>query len=328
MGDAVVGQDHVGAAAHDDKVLPLGHVAQQAALVEEHGVLGGQTVVAVELLQALFDAAVLVQAKALVQVLLVGKAHPVLNGLGVGLQPLQHLGKDLGVVVVDLQGVGQGKADVGARAAIGAANAHHQVIPLVKAAVKLKAVQVGHLGVQNVQGVEVGGQLVQGVEDLIVLGHQPGAVRLDGDGAGHVGDQGQLAAEIVALGEVAHQVGQAADRHVPVPVEHPAQAGAQHLIDLRVQIVNTAGNFQPHIHIVIHVIQASLQKEDERVQQEHGTQETDRPQQIAEEGGHANTVFIRDGFYHKVGGVANIGVGAHEHRAAGDGLQHLHGDHA
>lgn len=154
----------------------------------------------------------------LVQVLLVGKAHPVLNGLGVGLQPLQHLGENFGIVVVDLQGVGQGKADVGARAAIGAANAHHQVVALVKAAVKLKAVQVGHLGVQNVQGVEVGGQLVQGVEDLMYSVISRERVRLDGDGAGHVGDQGQLAAEIVALGEVAHQVGQAADRHVPSPL--------------------------------------------------------------------------------------------------------------
>ena len=49
MGDLVVGEDHVGTAAHDDKVLPPGHVADQLTLVEKDRLRLGQAVVAAEL---------------------------------------------------------------------------------------------------------------------------------------------------------------------------------------------------------------------------------------------------------------------------------------
>ena len=47
--DVIVGQDHIGAAPHHDKILFFCHIADQIALVKEHCVPLGQTMIAAEL---------------------------------------------------------------------------------------------------------------------------------------------------------------------------------------------------------------------------------------------------------------------------------------
>ena len=142
VGDAEVGEDHIGAAAHDDEVLLLGHIRQEVRLVEEDGVLLGETMIAVEVFEVLLQASV-VPAQALVEVLVVGEAGAVMDGVLLRFQPLQNLGEDLGVVVVDVELVGQGEANVRTGAAVGAADADDEVIVLAEALAKIGAVQGG-----------------------------------------------------------------------------------------------------------------------------------------------------------------------------------------
>lgn len=71
-----------------------------------------------------------------------------------------------------------------------------------------------------------------------------------------------------------------------------------------------------------------LQEENERYYNERRNQNGGRPGHVTEERRHGNAVFFRDGFDHKVRRIADIGVGAHENRAAGDGSQYGVGNDA
>ena len=175
------------------------------------------------------------------QILGVGEAGPVADVVLLGLQPLQNLGKDLRVIVVDLQGVRQIEAHVGPGAAIGAADADHQVVsraePALPAVLGEGLVEPRQSFVQNIHRAEAVGQLLDQLPDLVVLGHHPGALLPLGNGAGHVADQGQGAAQVVAGAVLLHDLGQLPDGLLPAGVEHPAQAGPQHPVDLGVQII-------------------------------------------------------------------------------------------
>ena len=98
--------------------------------------------IAVEVFEVLLQASV-VPAQALVEVLVVGEAGAVMDGVLLRFQPLQNLGEDLGVVVVDVELVGQGEANVRTGAAVGAADADDEVIVLAEALAKIGAVQGG-----------------------------------------------------------------------------------------------------------------------------------------------------------------------------------------
>ena len=258
MGDLVVGQDHVGAPPHDDEVLPLGHFTQQGALVEKDGLGFWEAVIAVELPHPLAQAPVLLHPHGvLIQVLRVGEAGVVPHVVLLGLQALQHLGEDLGVVVVDLQRVRQGEADVRAGAAVGAADADDQMVPGAEAVLEGGGgdglVQAGQVGVQDVHRAEVLGELLDQLHDLVVLAHHPGAGLPVPDGAGHIADQAQLAAQVVAgVAAGVHHLGQVPDGVLPIGVEYPAQTGPQQAVHLRVQVVQAVRDLQNRLACIFH----------------------------------------------------------------------------
>ena len=53
-------------------------------------------------------------------------------------------------------------------------------------------------------------------------------------------------------------------------------------------------------------------------QSEHGIQEAHGPGHVTEEAGHLDALLFGDSLHHEVGGVADVGNGAHEHGTGGD----------
>ena len=62
----------------------------------------------------------------------------------------------------------------------------------------------------------------------------------------------------------------------------------------------------------------TLDEEQERHENKDGDEDAAGPAHIAEEAGHGDAVLLGDGADHEVRGVADIGIGAHEHGATGN----------
>ena len=247
-------EDTVTAAAHNDKVFRAGFFAQQIGFVKEDGIALAQAVIAAEFTNALLQRHFTVMDIAgHIGVYLVGKAHEIGHMILLGFQTLQNLGKDLGIVIVDVQSIGQRKADIRAGAAIGAADADHQMVALAKAVAQAGGVQAGHLLVQNIHTAKAGGQAFHFLQDRVIFAHQAGAGGLVLNGAGHVADQCQLAAQIMAFFADAHQAGQFFNGGIALAGENPAQTGAQAAVNLAVQLINAGSQCNAFFTMLFHV---------------------------------------------------------------------------
>ena len=128
------------------------------------------------------------------------------------------------------------------------------------------------------------------------------------DGAGHIADQAQLAAQVVAgVAAGVHHLGQVPDGVLPIGVEYPAQTGPQQAVHLRVQVVQAVRDLQNRLACIFHGACPPYRKKIRVSRMKMGMRHRRAQKHISEEGGHVDAVFIGDGLDHEVGGVADIG---------------------
>ena len=78
--------------------------------------------------------------------------------------------------------------------------------------------------------------------------------------------------------------------------------------------VRPAGVFRRPRKAVYRFLKYLPHEENQCVEQEERHQNAERPGHVAEEAGHGHFALFGDGFYHEVGGVADVAERAHEDR--------------
>ena len=350
MGNVVVPHDDIGAAAHDDEILLLCHVQQQLGFSEKVCVPGRQAVVTAEALQMLLPGQVLGTvgesrvAGADLGIDDVGFRPGQRHGSAFARSPLQHPHENFGIIVVDMQRIGDAQSHVVSCTAVGPVDADDQPVLPAEPVVQVQLIQL-YIPFRSHQRAGVGCDLPEFIKQFVIRRQSPVMILLVLNAAGHVADQRQFAADDVLAVLIQRFLD---DGHVALPVvgEHPSQRRSAQFVDQLVQIIQLPGQFpgadffpfcaafrsvlrdgRKNIlvyFVLTHAGPPLLTEKQQCIQQEHRTQDADRPLHVPEEGRHADAVLVRHGLHHEVRGIADVGVGSHEDSAAGDGRQHFH----
>ena len=241
VGNARVSQDHVRAAAQDHEILLLCRLDNVLTLVEEEGILRRETVETVEVHQPAPEP---LQIPVFVQ--LVAEGFPSRRAFPLRQLPVHYVPEDGGVIVVDVEHVGQLEADVVPAAAVAAADADDQPVLIRELSPRLmseilpddEGIQPHARRIADI-GIRDGAlQRKNLLPDRIVLRHHRPPDLFILQRAGHVADQGHIAHDRFALGAEDKLSRQEIDAFRLFRDQRAAQGGAGLLIDPGVQIID------------------------------------------------------------------------------------------
>ena len=91
-----------------------------------------------------------------------------------------------------------------------------------------------------------------------ILPHNHGAAFLIRNGSGHIADQRQLTAQLMAAVPLHHQLYQIGHTAFPVAVEHASQRGAQMGINFCIQIIDALRKLAEAFLCIFHSLFPSL----------------------------------------------------------------------